>query len=97
MPQGVSYVHQDHKPANLYVRNIMPITAPAGHSRVQSKPLPGRARTPPPPARPDLFHPTSGYRFLRFLGATLCANFAITEFYEVRSGLSYSWITDSAG
>jgi hypothetical protein len=21
MPQGVSYVHQDHKPANLYIRN----------------------------------------------------------------------------
>jgi hypothetical protein len=25
------------------------------------------------------------------------ANFALTEFYEVRSGLSYSWITDSVG
>src|SRR5215207_9891187 len=75
MPQSVSYVHQDHEPANLYIRNIIPIRAPAGHSRVQSKPLPGRARTPHPPARPDLFHPTWRYRFSR--------KFAGTEFYEV--------------
>src|SRR5215216_2506354 len=56
MPQGVSYVHH----ANLYIRNIIPIRAPVGLSRVQSKPLPGRAWTPHPPARPGLFHPTSG-------------------------------------
>src|SRR5215211_7793075 len=55
-PQGVSYVHH----ANLYIRNIIPIRAPAGLSRVQWKPLPGRARISHPPARPDLFHPTSG-------------------------------------
>jgi hypothetical protein len=51
MLQGVSYVHH----ANLYIRNIIPIRAPAGLSRVQSKPLPGRARISHPPARPDLF------------------------------------------
>src|SRR5215207_2924886 len=73
MPQGVSYVHH----ANLYIRNIIPIRAPAGLSRVQSKPLPGRARISCPPAGPDLFHPTSGKRN--------SANFAITEFSEVRS------------
>src|SRR5215203_710679 len=60
MPQSDSYVHQDHEPANLYIRNIIPIRAPAGLSRVQSKPLPGRARTPHPPARPDLFSPNVG-------------------------------------
>jgi hypothetical protein len=58
MPQGVSYVHH----ANLYIRNIIPIRAPVGLSRVQSKPLPGRAWTPHPSARPGLFHPTSGKR-----------------------------------
>ena len=35
----------------------LPIRAPAGLSRVQSKPLPGRARISYPPARPDLFSP----------------------------------------
>jgi hypothetical protein len=25
MTQGVSYVHEDHKPSNLYIRNIIPI------------------------------------------------------------------------
>jgi hypothetical protein len=25
MPQGLSYVHQGHEPANLYIRNIIPI------------------------------------------------------------------------
>src|SRR5215204_6510524 len=53
MPQGVSYVQI----SVVYIRNIMPIRAPVGLSRVQSKPLPGRARTPHPPARPDLFSP----------------------------------------
>jgi hypothetical protein len=53
---GCSYVQA----SVAYIRNIIPIRAPAGLSRVQSKPLPGRARTPHPPARPDLFHPTSG-------------------------------------
>jgi hypothetical protein len=55
-PQGVSYVHH----ANLYIRNIIPIRAPAGLSRVQWKPLPGRARISHPPARPDLFSPNVG-------------------------------------
>ena len=45
---------------SLYIRNIIPIRAPTVLSRVQSKPLPGRARISHPPARPDLFHPTSG-------------------------------------
>jgi len=58
MPQGVSYVQI----SVVYIRNIMPIRAPVGLSRVQSKPLPGRARTLHPPARPDLFHPMSGNR-----------------------------------
>src|SRR5215208_1067938 len=55
-PQGVSYVHH----ANLYIRNIIPIRAPAGLSRVQWKPLPGPARISHPPARPDLFSPNFG-------------------------------------
>src|SRR5918995_5878041 len=56
MPQGVSYVQI----SVVYIRNIMPFRAPPGLSRVQSKPLPGRARTPHPPARPDLFSPNVG-------------------------------------
>jgi hypothetical protein len=56
MPQGVSYVQI----SVVYIRNIIPIRAPVGLSHVQSKPLPGRAWTPHPPARPGLFHPTSG-------------------------------------
>jgi hypothetical protein len=59
-----------------YIRKQIPIRAPAGLSRVQSQPLPGRARISYPPARPDLFHPTSGKRD--------SANFAKTEFSEVR-------------
>src|SRR5215213_6329391 len=53
---GRSYVQA----SVAYIRNIIPIRAPAGLSRVQSKPLPGRARTPHPPARPDLFSPNVG-------------------------------------
>jgi hypothetical protein len=56
--QGVSYVQVSGLGA--YIRNIIPIRAPAGLSRVQSKPLPGRARTLHPPARPDLFSPNVG-------------------------------------
>ena len=55
MPQGVPYVQVSRLVE--YIRNIMPIRASPGLSRVQSKPLPGRARTPHPPARPDLFSP----------------------------------------
>jgi len=58
--QGSSYVHWTTSLPSLYIRNIIPIRAPTGLSRVQSKPLPGRARISHPPARPDLFHPTSG-------------------------------------
>jgi hypothetical protein len=57
-PQGVSYVHVSG--LGSYIRKQMPIRAPAGLSRVQSKPLPGRARTLHPPARPDLFSPNVG-------------------------------------
>jgi hypothetical protein len=56
MLQGVSYVQV----GVVYIRNIIPIRAPAGLSRVQSKPLPGRARVSHPPARPDLFTPNVG-------------------------------------
>src|SRR5215218_6012091 len=58
MPQGVSYVQVSRLVE--YIRNIMPIRASPGLSRAQSKPLPGRARTPHPPARPDLFSPNVG-------------------------------------
>ena len=56
MLQGVYYVQV----SVVYIRNIMPIRAPAGLSRVQSKPLPGRARISHPTARPDLFLPNVG-------------------------------------
>jgi hypothetical protein len=56
MLQGLSYV----RVSVVYIRNIMPIRAPAGLFRVQSKPLPGRARILHPPARPDLFLPNVG-------------------------------------
>jgi hypothetical protein len=58
MLQGVSYVQISGLGA--YIRNIIPIRAPAGLSRVQSKPLPGRARNPIPPPDRTFFHPTSG-------------------------------------
>jgi hypothetical protein len=57
IPQGVSYVQISG--LGSYIRNKMPIRAPAGLSRVQSKPLPGRAWTLHPSARPDLFHPST--------------------------------------
>jgi hypothetical protein len=58
MPQSFSYVHVSG--LGSYIRKQMPIRAPAGLSRVQSKPLPGRARISHPPARPDLFLPNVG-------------------------------------
>ena len=73
--QGSSYVHWTTSLPSLYIRNIIPIRAPTGLSRVQSKPLPGRARISHPPARPDLIHPTSGNRD--------SANFAFWAFSEV--------------
>ena len=70
MPQGLSYVQVSG--LGPYIRKQLPIRAPAGLSRVQSKPLPGRARTLHPPARPDLFSPNVGEE----------------EFSEVRSQLA---------
>jgi hypothetical protein len=58
MLQGVSYVQVSGD--GVYIRNIIPIRAPAGLSRVQSKPLPGRARMSHLPPDRTFFYPTSG-------------------------------------
>src|SRR5215207_7049073 len=52
-PQGV-LMYSTGYGLGSYIRKQLPIRA-AGLSRVQSKPLPGRARISHPPARPDLF------------------------------------------
>jgi hypothetical protein len=53
--QGSSYVHWTTSLPRLYIRNIIPIRAPTGLSRVQSKPLPGRDAddTSPEMSQPD--------------------------------------------
>jgi hypothetical protein len=82
MPQGVSYVHVSR--LGSYIRKQMPIRAPAGLSRVQSKPLPGRARISHPPARPDLFTQRRRRGILRTSSFGHSRKFALKEFCELR-------------